>query len=142
MSAIHGQGNSAGSRQGCVPVSHSIPVNFNSTVNRKFLRVTASTAKPVRVTVHELGITAFNAGTTNQYRLGTTSGGAQLLALRNTPAAAADTAVPLLQAVFTADTDIWIGTSLTGTTPTTGAMYLTATLIELNVNDVNANAIP
>lgn len=122
-----------------MPVMHSLPVNYNSAVNRKFLRVTASATKPVLLTLREVGNVTFNGGT-NQYRLGTTSGSANLLALRNTPAAQVSAEVQTLSTVLVADTDIWVGTNLVGTT--VGQMYVCITLTELNVADVNANAIP
>jgi hypothetical protein len=136
----HSTGASEGVRQGSNPVDHSLSVNYNSKVDRKWLRVRASAVKPILVEIREVGVTVFNAGTTNQYRLGTASAGAQLLALRNTPAAAAVAVVTSF--LLVANTDIWVGTSLTGTAATTGAMYLIAQMTELNVADVNANAIP
>lgn len=142
MGANHGVGNAAGSRQGCDPIVHSWPLNFNSTVNRKLMRIVASIQKPVLLTIREVGKVTFNAGTTNQYKLGTTSGAVDLLALRNIPAAQASTEVQTLSTVFTANTDVWLGLSLTGTTATAGESFICATLTELNVADVNANAIP
>lgn len=119
---------------------HSLKVLFSSTTNRKFLRVTASAAKPVLVEFKTRGVTAFNAGTLNQFRLGSTSAGAEHLALTNTPAAGALATVG--NVLLTADTDIWVGLGLTGTAATTGEMWIIAELSELNVADVNANAIP
>lgn len=138
----HSTGPSEGVRQGSTVTRHSLNVLFSSTVNRKWLRIKASPTKPVMLVLRELGVTAFNAGTTNQYRIGTASAGAQVLALRNTPAAGSSVEVAVITPLLTADTDIWIGTSLTGTAATTGNMWLTLDAVELNVNNVNANAIP
>lgn len=125
-----------GVRQGSDPVIHSIPVNFNSVVNRKFLRVAASATKPLLVKFEVTLTAAFNAGTTNQIRVGTTSGGAELQALTNLPAINTPTA--LGGKILTADTDIYVGLSLTGTTATTGAGYIKATLEEMNVQEPNS----
>lgn len=142
MPAEHAMGPAEGTRLGVFPIVHTLQVNFNSKVDRKFLRVRASPAQPVLLTLREVGQVAFNAGTTNQYRIGTASAGAQLLALRNTPAANAQTEVALISVVLTANTDIWVGLSLTGTAASAGSMWIHMTLTELNVKDVNPNAIP
>jgi hypothetical protein len=85
--------------------------------------------------------TAFDAGTLNQVRIGTTSGGAELQALTNLPAI--NTLTALGARILTADADIYVGLNLTGTAPTAGAGYVMATLVEMNNKEPNsANAIP
>lgn len=140
MSANHSSGLSQGSRQGNIPVEHSIKITANSTLfNKKFLRVSASPTKPTLLTLRELGGNVALGGAP-AYVLGTASGGAQLAASKAYPAInTGPVAVTQLQFVFTADFDIWIQSAAAGTA---GHFYLLATLSELNIADVNANSIP
>jgi hypothetical protein len=134
----HATGASMGIRQGSTSVVHSLPLNFNSTTNRKFLRVKASTAQPVLVEFGIITSTAFDAGTLNQFRIGTTSGGAELLALTNIPAINTLTAAGAR--LLFADTDIYVGLNLTGTAATAGAGYVIARLVEMNKTEPSSTS--
>jgi len=142
MSANHSSGLSQGTRQGNTPVEHSIKITANSTLmNKKFLRISASPQKPTLLTLRELGGNVALGGAP-VYSLGTTSGGAQIAVSKAFPAInTGPVAVTQLagQFVFTADFDLWILVAAAGTA---GHFYLLATLSELNIADVNANAIP
>ncbi len=136
----HASGATAGIRPGSTSVVHSLVVNFNSTTNRKFIRVKASAAQPVLVDFSVITTVAFDAGTLNQIRIGTTSGGAELIALTNLPAI--NTLTALGGRIFTADTDVYVGLNLTGTAATAGAGFLVARVAEMNKTEPGPNAIP
>lgn len=76
MSATNLTGNILGQRQGCVPVVHTYPINFNTAgISSAVLLDTihASATAPVQVTAQLLVVTAFNAVTTNVLTAGTTT---------------------------------------------------------------------
>jgi len=139
MPADHSTGSALGSRQGCLPAVHTLPVNFNSITNRKFLRIGASLSKPVMVKMEFFTAVVFNAGTLNQFRIGKTSAGAEIAALASLPAAAVGgtpyTPLNVGAIVLTADTDIFFGLNFTGTTITTGQGYFKASLEEINLTE-------
>lgn len=69
------------------------------------------------------GTTAFNAGSTNQVKIGSTAGAADLYALTTLPAAGASSTTTCL-APTAATGKVFVTLSLTGTAASTGAGYI------------------
>lgn len=114
-------------RQGNAVVSHTYPVNFNTTGIASAVKVdtiNASEAVPVQIEVSCQVITAFNAVTTNVLTMGTDTTATQWLAAgditEGTPGFyPASNAVKKFR--LTAATDIYAKYTQTGTAATTGA---------------------
>lgn len=130
MSATNITGNIAGQRQGCVPVSHSYPFQFNTSGIASAIKVDtifASAANPVQIEVSCQVITAFNAASTNVVTAGTDTTATQWLGsgdvTEGTPGY-----YPASNAVFkgrlTANTDIYVKYTQSGTAATTGSAVL------------------
>lgn len=123
-------GNIQGTRQGSAVVTHSYPIAISTvgiSSGVKVDTIEASTFAPVHVEVSMQVVTAFNAVTTNVLTAGTNSTATQWLGAgdvtEGTPGY-----YPASNAVFkarlTADTDIYVKYTQTGTAATTGAAVL------------------
>lgn len=139
MGADNSSGLSAGIRQGCVVVDHSFKI-LATVGSKKLMRITASPQKPTLLQIKEVGGNVALAGSPT-YQLGTASGGGQLVASRAFPAINTGVAaVPSVAgtSIFTADFDVWVVQAA----GSAGHVYLIITATEINITDVNANAIP
>lgn len=123
-------GNIQGTRQGSAVVTHSYPISFDTlgiSSGVKVDTIEASAFAPVQVEVSLQVITAFNAVTTNVLTAGTNSTATQWLGsgdvTEGTPGYyPASNAVAKFR--LTADTDIYVKYTQTGTAATTGAAVL------------------
>lgn len=128
MSATNLTGNIYGQRQGCISVVHTYPFQFNTSGIASAIKVDtirASATNPVQAQIQCQVITAFNAGTTNVATAGTDTTANQWLSASDitegTPGY-----YPTTSAKFrlTADTDIYVKYTQTGTAATTGSAVL------------------
>jgi hypothetical protein len=117
-------------REGSASVVHTYPVQFNTTgiaSGIKVDRILASAEKPVQIEVSAQVITAFNAVTTNVLTVGTDTTATQWLGAGNitegTPGFyPASNAVAKFR--LTAETDVYIKYTQSGTAATTGAAVI------------------
>jgi hypothetical protein len=117
-------------RQGSANVVHTYPVQFNTTGIASGIKVDtirASAAKPVQIEVSAQVITAFNAVTTNVLTAGTDTTATQWLGAADitegTPGFyPASNAVKKFR--LTADTDVYLKYTQTGTAATTGSAVI------------------
>jgi hypothetical protein len=117
-------------REGSASVVHTYPVQFNTTgiaSGIKVDRILASTTNPVQIEVSAQVITAFNAVTTNVLTVGTDTTATQWLGAGNitegTPGFyPASNAVAKFR--LTAETDVYIKYTQTGTAATTGSAII------------------
>ena len=128
-------GSIKGTRHGSVIVSQSAPFTITDGTAKKIFTIKASTTIPVVAEFFMATVTAFNAGTTNKFSVGTTSAATEIINVTNPPAAAAASASTTK--VLTADTDIYVQYTQSGTAATTGAGAIVAKIYTLNLTATN-----
>lgn len=130
MPGDHSLGNTYGTRQGSFEIVHSYPVQFNTTGIASAILVDtirASAEYPVQVEVSAQVVTAFNAASTNVLTAGTDTTANQWLGsadiTEGTPGYyPASNAVNKFR--LTADTNIYVKYTQTGTAANTGAAVI------------------
>lgn len=137
MSAINATGSTYDQRVGCVPVVHTFSVAYNTTgissgIKVPGLKVKASTTKPVLIRVDVRVGTAFNAATTNVLTLGTSTTATEIVSSSGITEGTASFQANVGALKVTADTDIYVKYTQTGTAASAGAADFFITLIELN----------
>ena len=137
MGAINATGSTYDQRGGCILVTHSFSVAYNtsgiaSAIKIPGLKVKASATKPVLIRVDCAVGTVFNAATTNVLTLGTSSTATEIVAAAGINEASATFQANVGALKVTADADIYVKYAQTGTAATTGAADFYITLTELN----------
>lgn len=127
MPGDHSVGNTYGVRQGSLEIVHTYPVQYNTTGIASAVLVDtikASVEYPVQVEVSAQVVTAFNAVTTNVLTVGTTTAATQWLAsgdIDETTLGYYPASNAVAKFRLTADTNIYVKYTQTGTAATTGS---------------------
>lgn len=138
MGDSHGVGRRRGTRQAAVSKVESFPITFNNRVSGQdylLARIDAKTKAPIRLRINAVIETADNSGTTSVLRLGTASGGTQILndvdlkAAANTNYNDAGGLFRIVNGVF----ELWGRVTRVGTAPTAGRAWVTIEEAPLDV---------
>lgn len=133
----HQVGRRRGTRQGGSPVIHSFPITFNNRVSGQdylVARFDAKVKSPARLRINAVVETPDNSGTSSFLRLGTVSGGLQVLNDVDIRATANTVyndlnVMRIVNSVF----ELWARVTRVGTAPTAGRAWVTVEEVGLNV---------
>lgn len=135
----HGSGPIRGTRPGAYGFNHSalIEATVNlSGVSKKLFTIDATTQNPVAYRTRVVIDVANNAATTATLAIGTSSGGAQVLAASDIKQTAGINIAPAATAeirIATSATEIFATATYVGT-PTLGRAYVLIEMWDLNIN--------